>query len=304
MTEQNRPPHDQDPAQDPGQDPTYPPQDNVRDDGAYDATYGSGYGDGYGDGHDDAYDDAYAYTAQDTATGALGGAGMAGAGGPGGPGGHGAHEAFDFGEGQGEREAQEPLEKSGPPLRGLAMILTAIAVVLIIWGAWSLFSGDDKDDNAVAPSATAPATAPAAGASSVAGGEITPEAPASSEVPTEDPAVGAGAVNRATTRVVVLNNSANDPIAGPTAEQLRTNGWASTGYGNLSGRVEGISEQSRVYYPEGDASAQAAAEQIGAELGLPVAAGNADYYGRFGEAAIREGSGADSVVVVLTGAAG
>lgn len=279
MTEQNRPPHGQEPAQD--------PQDMFRD--------GDAYSDSRSDARDGAYDDAYAYTAADSSD-ALGAPSR------------GAHEAFDFtDENSDENDAHEELgapaqsEKSGPPLRGLAMILTAVAVVLIIWGAWSLFSSDDTDDSSDV-AATASASAPAPAANSAADGASAAESTPTSAAPPEAPL--AGEVNRATTHIVVLNNSANDPIAGPTAEQLRSNGWESAGYGNLSGRVDGISEQSRVYYPEGDTTAQAAAEQIGAELGLPVAAGNADYYDRFGEAAIREGSGADGIVVVLTGAAG
>lgn len=81
-------------------------------------------------------------------------------------------------------------------------------------------------------------------------------------------------------------------------------GWADVGHGNLPGRVEGMSEESRVYYPDGDAAAQVVAEKLAEDLSLTASPGNADYYDRFGEASVREGATADSVVVVPTGALG
>lgn len=101
--------------------------------------------------------------------------------------------------------------------------------------------------------------------------------------------------------VTVLNNSTEPVLSQAGAERIRDSGWQNVGYGNLQGRIVGISEEPRVYYPADDAGAQEVAENIAAGLGLTAAPGNTDYYDRFGEASIREGSAADCVVVVLTG---
>lgn len=282
MTEQNRPRHSQRPEQS--------PHDNSGVDNGHDSGHDSDY---------DTYDEAYAFPAETAGAAGAGAVGTAGAPGAG-----------------------EPPEKSGPPLRGLAMILTAVAVVLIIWGAFSLFGGDDdSDDTAVGPETSASAPVPgdgdpgatgapgadgADGASTAPSGDASASAPA--PAPGDDNAGVPGSpadIDRAIA-VTVLNNGPNDsgPIASDAADRVRDSDWTNVGYGNLQGRVEGISEESRVYYPEGDAAAQAAAEQLAGDLGLSAAPGNSDYYARFGEASIREGGRADGVVVVLTGPLG
>lgn len=274
MTEQNRPRHSREPEQ-----------------GPYDNS-------GYDDSYDDSYDEAYAYPATATGAGAAGATGVAGTSG-------------------------EPPEKSGPPLRGMAMILTAVAVVLIIWGAFSLFGGDDDSDDTLSgsdTSATAAAPAPGEadqGASEAAGADGSDDAdgadgasndPASSAqapVPGDEAGTGdsAAEVDRGI-GVTVLNNSTESGLSQSGADRVRDSDWTNVGYGNLQGRIEGISEESRVYYPEGNAAAQAAAEQVATDLGLQAAPGNADYYNRFREASVREGGAADAVVVVLTGPLG
>lgn len=202
----------------------------------------------------------------------------------------------------------------------MAMILTAVAVVLIIWGAFSLFGGDDGSDDTLSgsdTSATAAAPAPGEadqGASEAAGADGSDDAdgadgasndPASSAqapVPGDEAGTGdsAAEVDRGI-GVTVLNNSTESGLSQSGADRVRDSDWTNVGYGNLQGRIEGISEESRVYYPEGNAAAQAAAEQVATDLGLQAAPGNADYYNRFREASVREGGAADAVVVVLTG---
>ncbi|HCT14632.1 MAG TPA: hypothetical protein DIW82_07535 [Corynebacterium nuruki] len=205
------------------------------------------------------------------------------------------------------------------------MILTAVAVVLIAWGAYSIFSGGDDDDSDTTAAGTSAATAPAApaGGQSGAGAPTAqsgtpgagapgadrpgaapdaasgaPAAPAAGAAPQGGGNASPGAVDRKTP-VTVLNNSGQALAKDATAD-IRGRQWTNTGYGNLQGRIEGISEESRVYYPEGDATAQAAAEELAGELGISAQAGNHDYYDRFRSADIREGAKADGVVVVLT----
>lgn len=103
------------------------------------------------------------------------------------------------------------------------------------------------------------------------------------------------------TPVTVLNNSTEAGLSKSVADLIRDSGWQNVGHGNLLGRIAGISERSRVYYPEDDARTRAVAEKVAEELGLAAAAGNSDYYDRFSEASLREGGAADAVVVVLTG---
>lgn len=266
MTEQNRPRHSQGPEQDP-----------------YDNS-----------GYDDSYDEAYDYPAAGAGAGAAG-AGAAGA-------------------------AGDPPEKSGPPLRGLAMILTAVAVVLIIWGGFSLFGGDDdSDDTASGSDTSATATAPAPGegdqgsseapgtddAEGADGTSADPSASAEAPAPGDDADNGdsAAEVDRGI-GVTVLNNSTEAGLSRSGADRVRDSDWRNVGFGNLQGRIDGISEESRVYYPEGNAAAQTAAEQVASDLGLTAVPGNTDYYDRFREASVREGGAADAVVVVLTGPLG
>lgn len=237
-------------------------------------------------------------------------------------------------------------ESGGPPLRGLAMVLTAVAVVLIAWGVYSFASGDEDDGDtgsdtvageqdgngdagAEDPAATGPDDDTDSDGADGADGASDDDAASrdddgddtdgadGADDPDADGANGAdgaggagdGAahgggpaeVDRAAAAVTVLNNS-GDPIAQTTADRLREDHqWGNTGYGNLQGRITGISEQTRVYYPEGDAQAQATAEQVAGDLGIDAVSGNPDYYDRFRDADVRNGPDADSVVVVLTG---
>ncbi|AGP30020.1 LytR C-terminal domain-containing protein [Corynebacterium terpenotabidum] len=196
----------------------------------------------------------------------------------------------------------EPTETSGPPLRGLAMILTAVAVVLIIWGAFSLFGADDDgSEDTAAPNTTSAPAVPATDAASpsVEDTPVTDADAGASDTAGDADATADVTVDRGI-QVTVLNNS-TETIAGAAAERLRAQNWTNVGTGNLQDRIDGISEESRVYYPEGDTAAQAAAEELANEIGLTAVPGNADFYARFGEAEIREGDRAEGVVVVLTG---
>jgi hypothetical protein len=263
---------------------------------------------------DTAYDDEYAI---DPAMGAAAAGGTAGAA----SGSAAGADGQDGANGTG-----------GPPLRGLAMVLTAVAVVLIAWGVYSFVGGDGDDTEDTAQDTTtgqggagttsrdgASPASPQDGTDAAKDGAASPSAsegdtaagdPARDGEGSPDDEAGAGdtgggepaapGVDRGATAVTVLNNS-GEPVAQSTADRLRGEQWTNIGYGNLRGRIDGISEESRVYYPEGNAQSQAAAEQVASDLGITAAAGNPDYYDRFGEADVRNGPRADGVVVVLTG---
>lgn len=278
------------------------------------------------------YDDAYSFPGE-TAGAAAGTGGTAGAAGEAGVAGTGAAAASASGGtggagGAGGTGGAGP-EKSGPPLRGFAMILTAVAVVLIVWGAFSLFGGDDGDDTAAgagrtaatAPGAQAPAAtpaapaegsaaAPAAGsdaaapsagaapsegadAAGAAGGSAAPAAPAAPA------ASGEVTVDRGTA-VTVLNNS-KDRIGQSTADDLKGKDWTSVSAANLAGNVSTY-QSSGVYYPAGDAQAKADAEALASDLGLSAVERTAADDANFAKATDTKGEHADvaGVVVVLT----
>jgi hypothetical protein len=85
---------------------------------------------------DTAYDDEYAI---DPAMGAAAAGGTAGAA----SGSAAGADGQDGANGTG-----------GPPLRGLAMVLTAVAVVLIAWGVYSFVGGDGDDTEDTAQDTT------------------------------------------------------------------------------------------------------------------------------------------------------
>ncbi|MDH2456475.1 LytR C-terminal domain-containing protein [Corynebacterium bovis] len=225
-------------------------------------------------------------------------------------------------------------ERSGPPLRGLAMILTAVAVLLIAWGAYSFFSGrgDDGSDGpsaagaggAAASTAQQPgrgaagASAPAA-APTEGGAPASPAAPAG-EAQRSDQAGGAQQsgqaqqsqqsgqaaqsggdveVDRGRTVVTVLNNSPVQGLASDTAAKLKQDRWTRTGYGNLPDEA-GAFPESVVLYPGGNAEAKAAAEAIAADLHITARQRDAGIDRQLAGAAMLDGPGPSNVVVVTT----
>ncbi|MEV6277420.1 LytR C-terminal domain-containing protein [Nocardia sp. NPDC051832] len=189
----------------------------------------------------------------------------------------------------------------GPPLRALAMVLIALAIVFAGLGAMSLSNSDSgtvaetpsstprpvPPATSAAPRTTAPATATTtAPATTTAAPATTP--PTSSAPETTTPrattAAPAATVNRAVP-VQVLNNSLVAGLASKTAAELTANGWTNVSAGNYAG---GTIAKSTVYYGN-TAGEKEAAQQIANELGVgvePKAAG------------VDSGAG---VVVILTG---
>lgn len=125
-------------------------------------------------------------------------------------------EAYAVGA-AGEAEPVDGPEESGDgngiPLRGLAMVLVAVAILLAIWGIWSLVGGgDDADkegDAAASTQASAPATQASAPNSQLGqqgqAGQQPAVTGAPQQAPSEqDPAAGAP--------------EAQDPNAAPAAQ--------------------------------------------------------------------------------------
>ena len=200
------------------------------------------------------------------------------------------------------------------------MVLIAVAVLFMVWGAFSLLGDDDKSGEKVAsesgvqkngdekgaeqgkkptsePKKT-PAKAPAKE------DKKTEKAPAEepAKAPEEQPAPPAAApaeVDRNATHVTVLNNSPIKGLAGKTATTLRDGQWDASSVGNLPD-TERVFNKSAVYYPAGDATSQAAAEEIAGELGISAEQCDGDIDKSIKAANMLEGPDAGEIVVITT----
>ena len=188
------------------------------------------------------------------------------------------------------------------PLRGLAMILAAVAVLLAAWALFAGLRGDDSDTTPVAGEETSSTTAtstevsPATSAATPQGQRAPqpdPAAPATdpgsaSAAPAQPAAPQAAAGDPRTVTVHTLNNSTIQGLANRVADKLTGQGWKVGEVGNLA---ETYLPASAVYYTAGNPTEEAAAREVGAALGIPANP-------RTPELGSAPGGG---VVVVLTG---
>ncbi|MFI1915404.1 LytR C-terminal domain-containing protein [Nocardia sp. NPDC020380] len=160
----------------------------------------------------------------------------------------------------------------GPPLRALAMVLIALAIVFAGLGAMSLSSSDSSSASgsttsspaaptttAAQPVSPAPATAPATTAPSSSAAPTTTAAPSTT---TAAPTTTAAALDKSVP-VQVLNNSTVSGLAAKTGSQLTADGFNVTGTGNYP---NGVIPKTTVYYGNSPQE-QAVAQAIAAELG-------------------------------------
>ncbi|WP_438943513.1 LytR C-terminal domain-containing protein [Nocardia otitidiscaviarum] len=145
----------------------------------------------------------------------------------------------------------------GPPLRALAMVLIALAIVFAGLGAMSLSSSDSEGtDSASGPEATTTASVVATQANTPP-----PTTTATADAPTTTTTTTA-AVDKSVP-VRVYNNSDIQGLAATTASQLRESGWSIAETGNYA---SGVIPKTTVYYGS-SAGERAAAMAIAAELG-------------------------------------
>lgn len=207
-------------------------------------------------------------------------------------------------------------KKGGLPLRGLAMVLIAVAVMLGLWALYSMTSGDDdstvasesKQENSTgstigaAPEGSAGPDAAGSRAPGAPGASEGASAPAPAPVPGEgerdgagDPAASGAADERAAAegdaageenahsaardrndiKVSVLNNSGEVDKAKKEADSLKGGGFKVGYVGNLPGDVLTV-PKTTVFFPEGDASAEALAKEVAARYQADVAPMNRD----------------------------
>lgn len=179
----------------------------------------------------------------------------------------------------------EDSENLGLPLRGLAMILIAVAVLLIGWAAYSLTGKDSDVSNRASQSQqTSQAQNQPGKAPSNEQGSRTPGGPESDKPKPEDEQAGRenasadgrqegeanpaeGGVNKENTYVAVLNNSPIAGLAGDVANKMRDQQWSKTGVGNLPDE-SGVFPTSVVLYSKGNDAERQLAEQLAKDLGI------------------------------------
>lgn len=177
---------------------------------------------------------------------------------------------------------------SGLPLRGLAMVLIAVAVMLGMWGLYKLTS-EDSSDTASQTGASEAATLPAPaegelGAQGGKPGSAAQQAPGESAQASDPAAAGAAGEENAADRdghdgaqgeaakrapkdipVNVFNNSGRAGYADEESTKLKDRGFKVGEVGNLPGDVLTV-PQTMVFYPAGDKDAEALARQTAAEF--------------------------------------
>ncbi|MBM4728129.1 LytR C-terminal domain-containing protein [Prescottella equi] len=160
-------------------------------------------------------------------------------------------------------------ESSGPPLRAIAMVLIALAILFAGLGAASL-GGSDSDETATEASPTtatsAPAAAPAAARTTTAPTTTAAEPTTTTSTATSTTVASATTSARVdkSVPVRVFNNSTVSGLAAQTANELTSGGWNVSETGNYS---YGQIQTTTVYYGS-SASEKAAAQAIAAELGV------------------------------------
>ncbi|MEU7142327.1 LytR C-terminal domain-containing protein [Nocardia sp. NPDC046473] len=160
----------------------------------------------------------------------------------------------------------------GPPLRALAMVLIALAIVFGGLGAMSLSKSDaDSSGSGPSESATSTSAKPVPQVPAATTAPKTPDAASSTSVApssaaTTTPSTTAPATTTAAAKAVpvtVLNNSMIVGLAGKTAGQLTADGWNVVETGNYPGANI---PKTTVYYgnsPGDKEAAQAIAQQLG-----------------------------------------
>lgn len=173
---------------------------------------------------------------------------------------------------------EQPQDPQTPrvPVRGIAMILLAVAVLLLAWGVYSMTNSGKQDaapvakpttqSQAVAPVPASPAPATATPSAS----KPTTAQPQPSSAPTAQPApveAGQPAAPGDVTKVKVhaLNNSTVQGLANRVADQLKREGFEQVESGNFP--KENL-PRSVAFYAPGNALEQEAAQRIANALNI------------------------------------
>ncbi|MBG9313484.1 LytR C-terminal domain-containing protein [Corynebacterium diphtheriae bv. mitis] len=161
------------------------------------------------------------------------------------------------------------------PLRGIAMILIAVALMLGAWGVYSVTSDNSSSAPKTSTAETseqtpaeksapqAPAVSDTPAASDAPGESAAPAEKAPADKPADKPAADKPAAERPVP-VRVLNNSTVQGLAAQVADTLRSHGIDVVEVGNLP---DAVVPQTTVFYPAGhQAQAQKIADQLHAAI--------------------------------------
>lgn len=177
---------------------------------------------------------------------------------------------------------------AGMPLRGVAMVLIAVAVMLGLWGLYSLsYGSSDKESSSASPDATMSAPVEGSAAATPSGqagpseesqdaaGDSRPaeEAPAAEgEQPPAAAPGNAGSAQRdpKDIKVAVLNNSGEAGKANVEADRLKGDGFNIGYVGNLPGDLRTV-PKTTVFFPSGDGAAESLAREVAAVYQADVA---------------------------------
>ncbi|MDU0479007.1 LytR C-terminal domain-containing protein [Staphylococcus chromogenes] len=164
------------------------------------------------------------------------------------------------------------------PVRGIAMILLSVAVLLLAWGVYAMTnSGTEtaapaKKSQTSAQAPAGPQTpappAPATPQASPAQPTAAPRAPAT-PAPAPNAAAGAGAGTQngdyTAVKIHALNNSTVQGLANRVADKLKRQGFSQVDSGNFPHEVL---PHSVVFYTPGNGAEQQAAQAIAQNLGV------------------------------------
>ncbi|MHC9549982.1 LytR C-terminal domain-containing protein [Corynebacterium diphtheriae] len=156
------------------------------------------------------------------------------------------------------------------PLRGIAMILIAVALMLGAWGVYSVTSDNSSSAPKTSTAETSeqtPAEKSAPQAPAVSDTPVPSDAPSESAAPAEKAPADKPADKPAAERPVpvrVLNNSTVQGLAAQVTDTLRSHGIDVVEVGNLP---DAVVPQTTVFYPAGhQAQAQKIADQLHAVI--------------------------------------
>ncbi|MDO4929237.1 MAG: LytR C-terminal domain-containing protein [Corynebacterium sp.] len=189
----------------------------------------------------------------------------------------------DDGEGEaaGAAAATTARPKRTIPLRGLAMILITVAVLLVAWGIFATISNDDDADTPAETTASEAPISPVESGVIGTDGQVPPVegADPAAPAPDADPAAenadtaaeDAGAADAAAGaqatdpyQVDVLNNSMVQGLAADVAATLEASGYPVAEVGNYA---SGVVPQTTVYFDSSKEGAEAQAREIADQLG-------------------------------------
>ncbi|MBG9222326.1 hypothetical protein BGK38_11100 [Corynebacterium diphtheriae] len=161
------------------------------------------------------------------------------------------------------------------PLRGIAMILIAVALMLGAWGVYSVTSDNSSsapktstaETSEQTPAEKSPPQAPAVSDTPAPSDAPVESAAPAEKAPADKPADKPAADKPAAERPVpvrVLNNSTVQGLAAQVADTLRSHGIDVVEVGNLP---DAVVPQTTVFYPAGhQAQAQKIADQLHAVI--------------------------------------